>query len=118
MESETINIILGLIGLSGTIFGVWSYFRMKEEREPQCYYVNYIDIIKYSPSRNRNRLKVYFDNQEVDEVFTTYLFFWNSGRRPIRREDIPTPLKISYIGENAQILDFTVLKVSTVVLHF
>ena len=76
------------------------------------YYENDTQISKLS---NENRkINVTYDYKEVDTVTLTTIKFWNTGRRAIRREDIPVdePLQFRFEddGNSVQILDFNILK--------
>jgi hypothetical protein len=104
-----------ILAVAALAFGVWSFFRMKEEREPTIYYRTYIDTMKFT---KENRLKVFFDSEEVNQVTTTILFFWNNGKRPIKKEDLPTQLMVVYPADDVRILDFKVLKVSRDLVNF
>lgn len=78
-------------------------------------FTNIREIGKLSDSNRK--IKVYYENQEVVQVTTSKAWFWNRGKRPLKREDIPEndPLRILIKGRNDReitILDFKVLKTS------
>lgn len=100
-----------IIGLIAFAFGVWSFFRMKEEREPVCYYKTFLKIENFL-DKEEEGLKVFYNNKEVEKVTNLYLFFWNKGKRPIKQEDLRSPIQITFPPDDAIILDYKILKVS------
>jgi hypothetical protein len=121
MDWQTILNISGFIfGAVGIILTIYFYFKSKESKEPVFFYLTFQDIKKLN--EENSKIKVVYDNEEVEQVFTTYLWIWNQGRRPIKSTDIPDqqPISIKLLdsNKNAKILDWQLLKVSRDEINF
>jgi hypothetical protein len=103
----------GVIGLLGTVFGVYQWYESRVEIDPtmivdpQHTVLIQRDQLKAAPVRVVRR-----DGALVDRDITgVRVFFWNDGRKPLFREDVLEPFRL-FVQEPAEILDFRVLKVS------
>ncbi|MFA7360418.1 MAG: hypothetical protein WC139_05215 [Candidatus Kapaibacterium sp.] len=103
----------------GTIFGIIGiilFFISRNRIVPKLKYTSIGEIRKLS---NLNRkISVSYNNKIVPEVTTTTVWFWNKGKKPLKKEDVPDKAKL-YIeliskgeGENIDILDYGIIKVS------
>lgn len=105
-----------IIGVIGIVLSIYLYQKNLEKKEPKCYYRTYRDIQKISSEGHSSMIKLFYKTEEVERVYTTYVWFWNKGKRPISRSDIPKSdnliLCLSDEKEPARILDFQVLKVT------
>jgi len=101
-----------LLALFGIIVSIYAYLQSKEVKDPRCYYSTYRDIVKLT--KKNDDIRLYFRTNEVDRVFTTYLWFWNKGRKPILKSDIPEKSKIalqlSDPSNEFQVLDSRIIK--------
>lgn len=118
MSLETIiNYALGIAGiLIGVVVSFYTYFKSKESKEPCIYFQTFRDIDKIEGGEDEENIKVFYKSEEVDKVYTTYIWFWNKGKRPIHKGDIPakSELKLSLVNEknDLQILDYKIIKSS------
>jgi hypothetical protein len=109
-----------LLGLVGLIIGICSLIigiRSIIQSEPQLRYVNFPEIRK--PANIHKKIKFYYDNQEINQVTTTKICFWNKGRKPIKREDVvqTAPLRLQIVphksmNQPVEILDYSLLQLS------
>lgn len=120
-----IGSVVGLVGivlsLVSVVLTVYYYLKSKEAKEPCCYYRTFQDIVKLSPKSSPD-IRVYFKGDEVERVFTTYVWFWNKGKRAIKSDAIPENslllLKLSDPAHDIQILDLKVMKRSRDPINF
>jgi hypothetical protein len=77
--STSLNYAFGIIGVFGTIFGIYAYVKTREAKEPRCCYRTYRNITRLSPGDNPN-IKLLYKTEEVNRVCTTYFWFWNGGK--------------------------------------
>jgi hypothetical protein len=75
-------------GLFGILLSIYLYKKGIETKEPKCYYKTKRNISKLSGGKN-SKIKIYYGNNEVSRIFTTYIWIWNNGRKPISKSDIP-----------------------------
>ena len=110
-----------VIGVISSIISWFIYVKSKETKEPKCVYRTYREIHKLSQHHD-TEIKVFYKSDEVDRVYTTYVWFWNKGRKPVRNSDIPSEegLVLKIIDENLvlRILDFKLLKTSRKEINF
>jgi hypothetical protein len=123
MDLQSASNYVGLIiGLVGIILSIYLYQKTVEKKEPKCYYRTYRDIHKISSEGHSSSIKIFYKTEEVERVYTTYVWFWNKGKRPISRSDIPTSdnlvISLSDDKESPRILDFQVLKVTRDSINF
>jgi hypothetical protein len=113
-----------ILGILGIILSFYFYFKSIDAKEPVIFCKTFQDIRK--PSNLNTNIKILYKKNEedevsttVDEVCTTYVWFWNRGRKAIRNispeTDIPDGLFLEIIDEKQglQILDFQIRKVSS-----
>lgn len=109
------GVLLGIIGL---LLSIYLYLVSKETKEPRCYYATLKDVEKLN--EENSQVKILYKSKEVNQVYSTYIWFWNAGRKPILSSDIPetSQLKLVFDGtkETITILDFKVIKSSRVAI--
>jgi hypothetical protein len=119
--ADILNLLFGVAGLLGTIFGFYSYYKGREQQKPRCHYTTHRDILKLSVEGASN-IRIYYKDQEVHRVFTTYIWIWNAGKRPIKDSDIPTqsPIILTLADKffPLKLLDFRVIKQSRDAINF
>lgn len=119
--SQIINYGGFVIGVFGIVLSIYLYRKSIEAKDPRCYYLTYQDIVKLD-GQGETKIKLLYGNEEVERVFTTYIWLWNAGKKTIQRGDIPTkaPLVIKLIDEKQalKILDYKVIKVSRNAIEF
>jgi hypothetical protein len=116
-----LNYAFGVIGVFGTLFGVYSYLKTREAKEPRCCYRTYRNITRLTPGDNPN-IKLLYKTEEVNRVFTTYFWFWNGGKKPISKSDVPNNTDIRLVlsdkVHNVRVLDCNVVKTSRDAINF
>lgn len=115
ISDSVLSIAIGVIGiLIGIILWLISWVKGRNQVELNLLYGNSPEIRKLS-TQNR-AIKVYYDDKEVESVTTAFVWLWNSGRKPLKPEDIPKneELFISFQDEHSilNILDFKLLRCS------
>ncbi len=129
LNPMTLTIISLLFGLIGIIVSVLVTLKSRVRIEPCLYYENVREVSKISDTNRK--VTVSYKGKEVNQVTTTRLWFWNHGRKPLKREDIPANDQLVLTLKNAvdekphgenkkdpEILDFGILKVSRGSLNF
>ncbi len=112
--SNNIGIILGVLSIIATAFFAHRY---SEKKSPKFMYKTLRKIQRSSDAPDD--IEVYYKGHKVDGVQSTVVWFWNDGRKPIVRSDIPKvqPIKIELNDSNElEILDVQVLKQSREVI--
>lgn len=114
--SNYIGIIIGIVSI---FLSIYFFFKSLESKTPLCHYRTYRGILKLT-SQKDSKIKIFFNSEEVDRIFVTYIWFWNGGKRPITRQDIQQKLRIKLIDDKikALILDYKVIKTSRDAIHF
>jgi hypothetical protein len=117
----SLGTIAGLaIGLIGIVVTIIIALRSAERKKPTYHGVTYLKITKSQDAPPD--LQIAFKGERVDRVSSTFIWFWNEGRKPIRRDDIPTTqplvLRIRDGTANPTILDFAVLRMSRTAVNF
>lgn len=100
--------ICSLIGVPSFIFTVVTWIKGKKKKRFSMAKTKYQLIRK---GKNEiDKLKLLYDDSEIEDLTITKIAIWNSGNREIRREDIATerPLRIISTGE-ANILDIRII---------
>ena len=78
---------MGLVaGLALGAIGIYVALRSRERKEPRVYIANdrKIALSLDAPSE----LELLYHGKRIPTLTSTYVWFWNEGRRPIRRDDI------------------------------
>jgi hypothetical protein len=112
--SNNIGIILGILSIIATAFFAHRY---SEKKSPKFMYKTLRKIQRSSDAPDD--IEVYYKGHKVDGVQSTVVWFWNDGRKPIVRSDIPVvqPIKIELNDSNElEILNVQVLKQSREVI--
>ncbi len=103
-----------LIGVIGLIFGVYSYMASVSEREP-IFNVPSIRTLIANPSQvGSSQIKVTrADGSKIDgPVWVARFYFWNDGKKPIKHEEILTPIFIKFGSQDVEILDHSIIQSS------
>jgi len=117
-----------LVNYGGFIFGVLGialsiYFFKKglEAKDPRCYYKTIRNISKLSDDDD-TKIRIFYGQEEVTRVFTTRVWIWNHGKKPIYRVDIPPQSNIKITLQDNEftpkILDFEIIKMSRPDINF
>ncbi|QSX07240.1 hypothetical protein JYG23_07820 [Sedimentibacter sp. zth1] len=118
--TNLVGIVLCLIGLLGG--GIISFIFYKKSisiAKPVFQYSNQ-NIIDISNNDKEENLKVYYSEYNIKRLNKTHIYFWNSGNKTIKGEDIVKTegLKIVFEDKNGRILLAKVLKYSRKVCDF
>lgn len=109
----TISIVSILIGI---FISYYFYAKSKESKEPNLYYQSYLNIKRIANGNQTRDIKVFYKSEEVNRVTTTYVWFWNEGKRPILKSDIPESSDLNLVfsdeGHKIRILDYRLVKQS------
>jgi hypothetical protein len=125
MNFLTDPLFLGLssltIGIIALIIAFIFYFKSKIRIMPNLAYKSITEVSKLSDCKRK--IKVLYNDKEVSQVTTTKIWFWNNGKRPLKREDIPLkdPLRITIENKKLDeiiILDYNIIKISKESLNF
>lgn len=105
------SLILTIVSL---ISAVYFYRKSKEQRNPLSYYVTFREIDKlYS---DNSEIRISFRDEIVERVYTTYVWFWNAGRKPILPQDVrpnqKLDMRISDDDYTLRILDYRIVTTS------
>ncbi|NTW89000.1 MAG: hypothetical protein HGB26_07765 [Desulfobulbaceae bacterium] len=115
------NVIVGVIGTVLGILGVVLTIRSTRKKDPAVYFSTYKDIVRLSPEQN-SHIHIFYKKQEVDRIFTTYIWFWNKGKIPIIKSDLqPKPYILLNFSDDdfpIQILDHRLIKTSRDAIGF
>ena len=116
MDTESIiNYSLGIGGIViGLLSSIYFYLRSKEVKEPHIYYQTYKNIDKIEDGEQNSDVKIFYKSEEVDRVFTTYIWFFNRGKKPITASDVPSDaelvLHLNSEENDLRILDYKIIK--------
>ena len=118
---DIINYAGFFIGLLGIVLSIYLFKKGIEAKDPRFHFRTYTNISKLSDDED-SKIKITYGLEEVSRVFTTYVWVWNNGKKPIYKSDIPpqSNIKITLHDEryNPKILDFKVAKVSRSEINF
>lgn len=121
MIETYISYTIGLAGIILTLVGIYLTIKARAKKNPQCRYKTYREIQKLT-SHNESPIKILYHSQEVDRVYTTYVWFWNRGATPILRSDLQTHSSLNLVmkDENPDfvILDHKVTKTTRSDIRF
>ena len=106
LEHPGVSLIIALIGIFGAVFGVYAYFASIQKPDLTCF---------VSPTRapivqkgNLENFSVtYLGNQIAGDLSGAEVQIWNSGKEPIRADDILDPIVIR-MGNNEPIYQTTI----------
>ena len=89
---NAVSLALAVLGVVLTIYGT----RKTLERKDPRLYCAYFEKIALTENPVPG-VEITFEGRAVERVTTTFVWFWNAGRRPIHRSDIPTsqPIRIA-----------------------
>lgn len=118
-QSNTKKDLLGvlglLIGIIGIVFSAYTYYESQRRIEPvfvtdpvRTQILDSDGIIKTAPI---SVLKANGEKVKGDLTAVRF-FFWNNGNDSIKRDNILEPIRIEVVGENTEMLDYKILKVS------
>lgn len=95
-----VGIVLALLGI---VVSIYTYRVSKETKEPRFYYSTHREVEKISAPNSR--IHVFFDSAEVERVYTTYVWFWNEGKKPILASDVPAqdPLGLKFVNDDGPV---------------
>jgi hypothetical protein len=113
-----IGLGLGVVSILATIYFA---LRFAERKDPRLHslYDRKIAVSKDAPAD----IEVRYRGSKVERVASTYIWFWNAGKRPILKTDIPAaqPIQVTLIGPGdtpVQILDTLVRKTTRASIAF
>jgi hypothetical protein len=95
--SEPSSTIFGsILAVAGIIASFVAYKMATVRVEPRVFYENIVNVlVRFNKS---NDIKVWYRQQPITQLTTTRIWFWNSGRLPIKSADIPSvrPFEIDF----------------------
>ena len=110
-----------IIGILGILLSFYLYKKGQEKKDPRCLYKTYRNISRLSDNQD-SKIKIFYDQKEVSRVFTTYIWIWNNGKKPINKSDIPSQSNIIITLNDdeftPEILDFQVIKTTRDAINF
>lgn len=114
LDSNSLAIVGLALGVVGIVVSVFLALRYAEKKKPTCYSETYLKIAASEDAPAD--IQIAYKGTPVERVSSTVVWFWNGGRRPIKRDDFPQThplrLRLSDHGGHSTILDFAVRKVS------
>ena len=110
---------IGYLGITLAVVSILAsvafFLKSRERKKPTLYYLTYREIAKVS-NRPVSPITIQYQEKAVDRVFTSYLWFWNAGRRAVKEADIQGGLVLEPQQMDEQqdvtILDFTIIRKS------
>ena len=112
---DLVNYAGFVIGILALILSIYFYIKGLETKDPRCYFMSARNISKLSREED-SKIRLYYGEKEVSRVFTTYVWVWNNGRKPITKQDIPSGSKtLVHLRDDKyppKILDYTIVKMS------
>lgn len=114
LKKNWLNILSGLIGIAGFVFGIYAYMQSIKEREPIFIVDKNRTEILNKNNISKVPIKVIKKNgEEIKSSLTSVkIYFWNDGKEPIKRDNILRDIKITIEDTSAEIIDYKILKVS------
>lgn len=110
-----------LLGIFGLILSIYLFIKGREAKEPKCFYTTRRNISKLS-NHIDSKIRLFYAETEVSRVFTTRIWLWNDGKKPISKSDIQSKssILISLNDSNhpPKILDYEIVKVSRPEINF
>jgi hypothetical protein len=99
-----------LIGLIGTVSGIYFYFKGKI-RKQLSYYIMHFDLFT-DIIREVGRLSVLYDDKKISNLTLSELYIWNSGNTYIDNQDIAPMAPIIISSKDGEILE-CIVKLTT-----
>jgi hypothetical protein len=101
------------VGILGILLGCYFYFRGKREKKPQVRMKSFNLISQSVVEVKPEKIGITYLGNPIENMTVTNVALWNSGREPIRKEDILStePLRI-LTKEGFRILDAEVVQVN------
>jgi hypothetical protein len=88
-----ISFVGGVIGILGTIFGIWAFYQTRETK--LINYARHTHTVFSDPNYFRASFRVAEYNKEDTSWFSeTAIVLWNSGTTTIREADVRVPITI------------------------
>ncbi|TVL96887.1 MAG: hypothetical protein CV087_23120 [Candidatus Brocadia sp. WS118] len=118
------NNLFGVLGLVVGLIGIYLaiYFKLQsvEIREPIYYRGADWVIINRGPGFIESPFKIIrSDGNEIkNDIYLTKIYFWNNGKKPIRKENILDGLNITLEDSVGTFLDYKILKTSRDIINF
>jgi len=115
MNTDTLNIVFGIIGTIGTILGIVGIvlsIRSVKKKEP-IYSIKSNNLISGSIATVEN-MKIDYKDYKGDDLTVSKLLFYNAGSETITRQDLETINRLRVSSETCKILDGSVLQVNNV----
>lgn len=108
-SSPTGNFVGLVVGIIGVIVAVYFHRRGQRLKKP-CWTIKTNNLIQ-DYSSELSKLRVLYEKEEVEDISTSKIIFWNEGKETINSDDIPkaAPLKIE-AKNNAILLETDVLQ--------
>ena len=118
---DIVNYAGFVVGVLGIILSIYLFKKGLEKKDPRCYYKTLRNISKLSDD-NDSKIRIFYGQDEVTRIFTTRVWIWNNGKKPINRADIPqqSRIKINLRDNefNPKILDYEIIKTSRSEINF
>jgi hypothetical protein len=103
-----------IIGLVSLALAIILYRRSIREGRPTCYIQN-STILGVRSELPSDKVRIFFEGQQVDKLIKTNIIFWNSGRAAIRGSDIVAVDPIRIIFEpGSKILSIQINKMNNI----
>jgi hypothetical protein len=118
---DIINYAGFFVGILGIALSIYLFRKGVEAKDPRYYYKTFKNISKLSDEED-SKIKITYGQDEVSRVFTTYVWAWNNGKKPINKTDIPpqSNIRIDFHDEKftPKILDYEIIKASRSEINF
>lgn len=106
------EIVALFIGVTGIVLAIIFYLNSKKEKDLCWTHISNL-IIRKKKSKHDDDLRIFFNEKEVDQVTSTKIYIWNSGKEVIRSEDNPSNDRLKNdLSLDVDILKFEVIKKS------
>lgn len=103
-ENPWLNLIFLALAIVSIFISLFLYFLSKKEKSPS-FNIKHFNLVK-GHIRKLDRVKITYDDEEVEDLTLTRVSFWNQGRETIDKSDIAQadPIRIQ-LPEGAILLE-------------
>ncbi|MCA1578337.1 MAG: hypothetical protein LC794_13350 [Acidobacteria bacterium] len=120
MSSGILNYIGLTLGILSILATVYFAVRYAERKEPRFISLNDRKIAVSDDAPEE--IQIFYKGEKVEQVTSTLIWFWNEGKRPIKKEDLsrsqPLLIKLQSDETPIEILDVSVRKSSRDAIGF
>lgn len=106
-KTAWITWIIGIV--LAIIFGIFPYLLRNTSRKNLSYQIISYDATNYKTAETTNRLRLFYDSKEIENLQSLLIEFVNNGNEPIKSNDFESDLEIKFCTDT-KILRFDIVK--------